>query len=74
MHVTDFDPHRDTPVEILHAVLLGYVKYFWRDAINRLNDAQKDLLKTRLSCLDVSGLHPTYPLCLATPSSNTQAR
>lgn len=40
-------------------VLLGFVKYFWRDAIkNQLKDnqAKKDLLATRLSCLDVAGL------------------
>jgi len=50
------DPHQDTPVEILHVVLLGFVKYFWRDAIGRMNDAQKALLTTRLSSLDVAGL------------------
>ncbi|KAI0258001.1 hypothetical protein BC834DRAFT_964009 [Gloeopeniophorella convolvens] len=54
-----FDPHRDTPVEILHTVLLGFVKYFWRDAIyNRLGTgpAKKELLKVRLQSFDTAGL------------------
>jgi len=53
------DPHQDTPVEVLHVVLLGFIKYFWRDLIqNRLkgNEDQKALLAQRLSSLDVSGL------------------
>ncbi|RPD56808.1 hypothetical protein L226DRAFT_513548 [Lentinus tigrinus ALCF2SS1-7] len=54
--IKDLDPHQDTPVEILHVVLLGFLKYFWRDAVARLSDGQKKLLKTRLSSLDVSGL------------------
>ncbi|KAH8103883.1 hypothetical protein BXZ70DRAFT_888343 [Cristinia sonorae] len=57
--IKGLDPHTDTPVEILHVVLLGFVKYFWRDVIqNQLknNDAKKALLATRLSDLDVSGL------------------
>lgn len=40
-------------------VLLGFVKYFWRDVIkNQLKDNQekKDELAVRLSSLDVSGL------------------
>lgn len=57
----DFDAHKDTPVEILHVVLLGVVKYWWRDAVSRLTSTQKDELKTRLSSLDVSGL-PTAKL------------
>ncbi|KAJ3835357.1 hypothetical protein F5878DRAFT_628111 [Lentinula raphanica] len=54
--IKDFDPHRDTPVEILHVVLLGFVKYYWRDAISRLSDEQKKVLTHRLSSMDVSGL------------------
>ncbi|KAK0448235.1 hypothetical protein EV421DRAFT_1900873 [Armillaria borealis] len=57
--IKGLDPHRDTPVEILHVVLLGFIKYFWRDLIhNQLKgkDDKKALLETRLSSLDVSGL------------------
>jgi len=51
------DPHQDTPVEILHVVLLGFVKYFWRDLIqNQINDDQKRLLSVRLNSIDVNGL------------------
>lgn len=50
------DPHFDTPVEILHVILLGFVKYFWRDAIVRQNAEQKALLVTQLGSLDVTGL------------------
>ncbi|KAI6039086.1 hypothetical protein EDC04DRAFT_3012242 [Pisolithus marmoratus] len=45
-----------TPVEVLHVILLGFVKYFWRDAISRLNDIQKAELQVRLASFDVSGL------------------
>ncbi|KAF4617992.1 hypothetical protein D9613_012967 [Agrocybe pediades] len=56
--LTGLDPHQDTPVEILHVVLLGFVKYFWRDLVkNRLaSDEEKALLITRLNDFDVSGL------------------
>ncbi|TRM70314.1 hypothetical protein BD626DRAFT_448805 [Schizophyllum amplum] len=57
--INGLDPHADTPVEVLHVVLLGFVKYFWRDLIqNKLKrkDDMKALLKTRLSSVDVSGL------------------
>ena len=50
------DPHFDTPVEILHVILLGFVKYFWRDAIVQQNAEQKALLVTQLGSLDVTGL------------------
>ncbi len=47
------------PVKILHIILLGFIKYFWRDLIqNQLKgkDDKKHLLATRLTSLDVSGL------------------
>ncbi|KAJ3989861.1 hypothetical protein F5890DRAFT_1561385 [Lentinula detonsa] len=55
-NILRLDPHRDTPVEILHVVLLGFVKYLWRDAIARLSDVQKDLLISRLLAFNVDGL------------------
>ncbi|CDO75864.1 hypothetical protein BN946_scf184833.g15 [Trametes cinnabarina] len=54
--IKDFDPHLDTPVEILHVILLGFVKYFWRDAMSRLKDAEKEKLIVRLNSFDVAGL------------------
>ncbi|KAF8180356.1 hypothetical protein BJ912DRAFT_1023704 [Pholiota molesta] len=51
------DPHQDTPVEVLHVVLLGFIKYFWRDLItNQITDVQKPLLIQRLNSYDVNGL------------------
>lgn len=53
------DPNRDTPVEILHIILLGFVKYLWCDLVqNQIgkNNDKKKLLETRLSSFDVSGL------------------
>ncbi|KAJ6542980.1 hypothetical protein B0H19DRAFT_1212717 [Mycena capillaripes] len=56
--IKGLDPHQDTPVEILHVVLLGFVKYLWRDLIQQLKgkDDKKELLTIRLLSLDVSGL------------------
>ncbi|PBK63272.1 hypothetical protein ARMSODRAFT_1024021 [Armillaria solidipes] len=57
--IKGLDPHRNTPMEILHVILLGFVKYFWQDLIhNQLKgkEDKKALLETRLSSLDVSGL------------------
>ncbi|KAI0639900.1 hypothetical protein C8Q77DRAFT_1045284 [Trametes polyzona] len=58
-HIRGLDAHQDTPVEVLHVVLLGFVKYFWRDLVQGQlkNKADlRELLATRLSSLDVAGL------------------
>ncbi|KAJ3887185.1 hypothetical protein GG344DRAFT_69038 [Lentinula edodes] len=57
--IRGLDPHSDTPVEILHVVLLGFVKYLWRDVIDnqlKKNVEKKKELATRLSSVDVTGL------------------
>lgn len=43
----------------MHVVLLGFVKYLWRDLVQGQlanKDDKKNLLATRLSSFDVSGL------------------
>ncbi|CAK5277165.1 unnamed protein product [Mycena citricolor] len=57
--IKGLDPHQDTPVEILHVVLLGFVKYLWRDLIQiqiKNKDDKKELLVTRLNSVDTHGL------------------
>ncbi|KAF7364704.1 hypothetical protein MVEN_00340200 [Mycena venus] len=57
LSISHFDANRDTPVEILHVVLLGVVKYWWRDAVSRQTSKGKEELKARLSSVDVAGLN-----------------
>lgn len=52
----DFDPNTDTPIEILHVILLGIAKYFWCDAVSHLSSVQQGELIARLSSVDTAGL------------------
>ncbi|KAJ7436186.1 hypothetical protein FB451DRAFT_1379084 [Mycena latifolia] len=57
LSILDFDTNADTPVEILHVVLLGVVKYWWRDAVSRQTSKGKEELKACPSSVDVAGLN-----------------
>ncbi|KAL1756891.1 hypothetical protein FB107DRAFT_210543, partial [Schizophyllum commune] len=57
LRLEEFDPALDSPVEILHVVLLGFVKYFWRDAVSRQSDRGKEILIGRINSFDVGGLN-----------------
>ncbi|KAJ6452472.1 hypothetical protein C8R45DRAFT_1223516 [Mycena sanguinolenta] len=57
LSMAHFDANSDTPVEILHVVLLGVVKYWWRDAVSRQTSKGKEELKARLSSVQVAGLN-----------------
>jgi hypothetical protein len=50
------DPTQDTPCKILHVILLGLVKYFWRNSVKHLSPAMKQLLIRRLDSLNVKDL------------------
>lgn len=52
-------------MEILHVILLGFVKYFWRDAVSRQSKSGKEILKARINSFDASSLG------LAAPRGNT---
>lgn len=57
-------------MEVLHTVLLGFVKYFWRDAVQRLKPPEKEVLKVRLSSVDTRALG-FLPLAGHTMVTNT---
>ena len=44
------------PVECLHTILLGPVKYLLEDLINRLSAREKEILRCRINSCNFSGI------------------
>ncbi|KAF8579603.1 hypothetical protein K439DRAFT_1648448 [Ramaria rubella] len=59
---TGLDPHRDTPVEILHTILLSIIKYVWHNLHTTLDDNGRLLFVTQLQSSSISGLS-IPPIC-----------
>ncbi|KAG7095164.1 hypothetical protein E1B28_005943 [Marasmius oreades] len=51
-----FDPAQDTPIEILHTVLLGLVKYIWHYTQTKWTEKQKIIYGQCLQATDTDGL------------------
>ncbi|KAJ7798009.1 hypothetical protein B0H14DRAFT_3546391 [Mycena olivaceomarginata] len=51
------DPSQDTPVELLHTILLGVIKYIWHHLnTNQWSNEDRHLLAIRLQSTDLTGL------------------
>jgi hypothetical protein len=53
---TGLDPSQDTPVEILHTILLGIVKYVWHNLHTSWKETDQNLFVIRLQSTNIDGL------------------
>ncbi|KAJ6473049.1 hypothetical protein C8R45DRAFT_1054844 [Mycena sanguinolenta] len=56
LRVRGLDPHRDSPCEILHTILLGEDKYVWHETSKVWNDEQGAVFAARLQSSSIDGL------------------
>ncbi|KAI5888159.1 uncharacterized protein SCHCODRAFT_02691594 [Schizophyllum commune H4-8] len=56
LDIAGLDPSQDTPVEILHTVLLGVVKYAWYMMHTSWKEDERNLFVARLQSTDLGGL------------------
>ncbi|EPQ57708.1 hypothetical protein GLOTRDRAFT_126197 [Gloeophyllum trabeum ATCC 11539] len=56
LQVPGFDPSRDTPIEVLHTILLGVVKYGWHMTHTSLSEEQQSIFFLRLQSSSIDGL------------------
>ncbi|THU81998.1 hypothetical protein K435DRAFT_823322 [Dendrothele bispora CBS 962.96] len=56
LDIAGLDPTKDTPVEILHTILLGIVKYVWHMFHSKLSEEEQRVFTARLQSTDTDGL------------------
>jgi hypothetical protein len=57
MELLEFDGGKDSPVEILHVILLGIVKYLTNDFLGSLNPQDKFEVEARLQSFNIDALN-----------------
>ncbi|KAJ7827689.1 hypothetical protein B0H14DRAFT_3144540 [Mycena olivaceomarginata] len=57
LRLCGLDPHRDSPCEILHTVLLREDKYVWYKTTKGWNDEQGEIFAARLQSASIDGLN-----------------